>query len=200
MGDYTPDGIHIRSEWDFFILPLAGLIGVILLAAMTIIHARNPERRLRWHFVAIAGAILATILLYFYAFGRAGWSTHALDIVKTGWSNGEILAEIQRKTDIPLPPDATVIVGVSMGWRKYQNQYAVKMNGTKLMSDLRRLNYTERTPGSGSQRETQPELVTNWIHESGFTPTVIFHGETTDPLISVQVDPQRNLALIMVCR
>ncbi len=200
MGYYTPDGVHIRSEWDFFILPLAALAGVIALLVMTIIHARNPKRRLRWHFVAIAAATLTTLFLYFYAFARASWSVHALDVVKVGWSNGEILADIHRSTDIPLPPDATVVVGVSMGWRKYENQYAVKIDCVKLMRDLRRLNYNEQMPDPGERVKIQPELVTNWICESGFTPTAIFSAETTRPIISVEVDPKRNLALFNVYR
>jgi len=199
MGYYTPDWIHIRSEWDFFFLPLAAFSLVFVLGVLFFVYPRRFPKDAARRIALMTSAVVGACALLLYAFLQRGWASHAVDFLSLGKGTPEILADLAEYTGFPLPPETTVSVAAMFGSREYTFWYATQTDAAKVQQELRELNYEAvslKQPAFSDQ--LQPELLTRWIRQSGFSPTLIFRKQTSETFVTACVDQSRNLALFVV--
>lgn len=200
MGYYTPDWVHIRSQWDFFFLPLAALIGVAVLGVLFFVYPRRFPKDIALRAAFMLAVILITVSALFFSFSQCFWSCHAVDFVHQGRSNADILADMDRLTGVPIPQETSVQVAVMFGWREYTFWYGITTETEMLARAAREAQYQETSPVDAKyDPDHSPELLTNWVRETGFTPTLILRkrddfGEQK----TMTLDPVRGLALVEV--
>lgn len=197
MGYYTPDWIHIRSEWDFLVPPLAALVGVILLGILLFVYPRRFPKEWISRLRLFIGAVLITGALTIICLVRSFWAIRAVDFIKQGGSNAQIVKVIEKSTDFPLPQKTAVSAAVMLGWREYIYWYGMKVDTDELMRSVQKADYTEMSYDKLGHDLRDPEVITRWAKETGFTPTQVFRKQSeTGDRITIVLDQARGLALI----
>jgi len=197
MGYYTPDWIHIRSEWDFLVLPLAALIGVVVLGILFFIYPRRFPKERMSRLRLFVGAILITVALTVICFVRLFWAVRAVDFIAQGGTNAQIITIIEKALELPLPQKTTVSAATMFGWREYVYWYGVRVDTKELIPAAQKAGYEEMPYDKVEQDFRRPEVVTKWAKETGFTPTQVFRRQSeTGARVTIVLDQARGLALI----
>jgi len=200
MGYYTPDWIHIRSEWDFLVPPLAAWAGTVILGVLFFVYPRRFPKDIGLRVALMLAAVLITVALSFSGLARCFWSIHAVDFVGQGKGNAELFENGERLTGLSLPPGTTFPVAVMFGWREYTSWYGMRTDTAELAQAARVAGYQEISPAHDENDPPPcPELLTSWASEKGFTPTLILRKQDPpEKRVTLMIDTVRGLAVAEV--